>query len=84
MQRVAILVDGWNLLKAADRVKQRVNLAELARAVPINHCVVFQRLFLSGENMLRAISWIFDNEWGRVGVKGHQAQGFAISNRLLT
>ena len=30
MQRVAILVDGWNLLKAADRLNRRVNLAELA------------------------------------------------------
>jgi hypothetical protein len=34
MQRVAILVDGWNLLKAADRLKRRVNLAELAHAAP--------------------------------------------------
>jgi len=32
MQRVAILVDGWNLLKAADRLKQRASLAELAHA----------------------------------------------------
>jgi len=29
MQRVAILVDGWNLLKAAGRLKGRVRLAEL-------------------------------------------------------
>ena len=29
MQRVALLIDDWNLLKAADRLKRRVNLAEL-------------------------------------------------------
>jgi hypothetical protein len=35
MQRVALLIDGWNLLKAADRLKRRVNLSDLARATPV-------------------------------------------------
>jgi hypothetical protein len=33
MQRVALLIDSWNLLKAVGRLKRRVNLAELARAL---------------------------------------------------
>ena len=49
MQRVAILVDGWNLLKAAGRLKRRVNLAELAHAA-LAHCphryIAFQRFYI--------------------------------------
>jgi len=53
MQRVAILVDGWNLLKAADRLKRRVNFAELARAALASHSdryIVFQRLYIGPNN----------------------------------
>jgi len=49
MQRVAILVDGWNLLKAAGRLQRRVNLAELAHAT-LAHCphryIAFQRFYI--------------------------------------
>jgi len=31
MQRVAILVDGWNLLKATDCLKRRVHLSNANR-----------------------------------------------------
>jgi uncharacterized LabA/DUF88 family protein len=49
MQRVAILVDGWNLLKAADRLKRRVNLAELAHAALAHgpdRYIAFQRFYI--------------------------------------
>ena len=49
MQRVAILVDGWNLLKAADRLKRRVNLVELAHAALAqspDRYVAFQRFYI--------------------------------------
>jgi len=49
MQRVAILVDGWNLLKAADRLKRRVNLAELGHAALVHHpdrYIAFQRFYI--------------------------------------
>jgi len=49
MQRVAILVDGWNLLKAADRLKQRVNLAELAHAALVHQpdrYIAFLRFYI--------------------------------------
>jgi len=49
MQRIAILVDGWNLLKAADRLKRRVNLAELAHAALAHHpdrYIAFQRFYI--------------------------------------
>jgi len=49
MQRVAILVDDWNLLKAADRLKRRVNLAELAHAAlacSLDRYVAFQRFYI--------------------------------------
>ncbi len=49
MQRVAILVDGWNLLKAADRLKRCVNLAELAHAALAHGSdqhIAFQRVYI--------------------------------------
>ena len=48
MQRVAILIDGWNLLKAADRFMRRVNLAELAHAALARspqRYIAFQRFY---------------------------------------
>ena len=49
MQRVAILVDDWNLLKAADRLKRRVDLAELAHAAlarSLDRYIAFQRFYI--------------------------------------
>ncbi len=56
MLRVALLVDGWNLLKTADRIKRRVNFGELPRAVVgpnESRDIVFQRFYIgpiSGRN----------------------------------
>ncbi len=53
MQRVAILIDGWNLLKAADRLKRRVNLAELAHAALARspeRYIAFQRFYIGPTN----------------------------------
>ena len=66
MLRVALLVDGWNLLKTADRLKKRVNLAELPRAAAGNHAsreIVFQRFYLgpiTGRNALQRVKRIED------------------------
>jgi len=53
MQRVAILVNGWNLLKAADHIKRRVNLAELVHAA-LAHCpdryIAFQRFYIGSNS----------------------------------
>ena len=53
MQKVAILVDGWNLLKAADRLKRRVNLAELAHAALAHspdRYIAFQRFYFGSNS----------------------------------
>jgi len=57
IQRVAILVDGWNLLKAADRLKRRVNLAELAHgalAHSPDRYIAFQRFYIGPNSGLGA------------------------------
>ena len=53
MQRVAILIDGWNLLEAADRLKRRVNMAELAHVALTQHPdrhVAVQRFYIGPNN----------------------------------
>jgi uncharacterized LabA/DUF88 family protein len=66
MLKVALLIDGWNLLKTADRLKQRVNLAELPRAAAGNHAsreIVFQRFYLgpiTGRYALQRVKRIED------------------------
>jgi uncharacterized LabA/DUF88 family protein len=66
MLKVALLVDGWNLLKTADRLKRRVNFAELPQAAAGNHTsreIVFQRFYLgpiSGRNAIQRVRRIED------------------------
>ncbi len=68
MLRVALLVDGWNILKAADRLKRRINFGELPRAVTNangnkSREIVFQRFYIgpvSGRNAPDRIARIAD------------------------
>ena len=66
MLRVALLVDGWNLLKTADRIKRRVNFGELPRAVigpNKSRDIVFQRFYIgpiSGRNAPQRVGRIAD------------------------
>ena len=49
MQSVALLIDGWNLLKAANRLKRRVNLAKLAHAALVHQpdrYIAFLRFYI--------------------------------------
>jgi len=68
MLKIALLIAGWNLLEAAHRIKTRVNLIELPRAVagnPNRH-IVFQRFYIgpiTGRNAQQ-----------RVGQSAHEAR----------
>lgn len=49
MQRVALLVDGWNLLKSAERVDRRINFEQLRNIVMgagREREIVFQRFYM--------------------------------------
>ncbi len=82
MQRVAILVDGWNLLKAADRLKQRVNLAELAHAALAHRpdrYMVLQRFYIglnSGSGVAQRVERLAEEarslgyEWVQCSTEG--------------
>jgi len=64
MLKIALLVDGWNLLKAAHRVRRRVKLGELPHAVVGNHDgrhIVFQRFYvgpITGRNAQQRVGQI--------------------------
>ena len=66
MLRVALLVDGWNILKAADRIKRRVNFGQLPHVVVGTHRnreIVFQRFYIgpiAGRNASQRVACIAD------------------------
>src|SRR5512136_1672379 len=82
MQRVVILIDGWNLLKAADRLKRRVNLAELAHAALAHspdRYIAFQRFYIgpnSGSGAAQRVERLAEEaqslgyEWGQCSTEG--------------
>ena len=78
MQRVAILVDSWNLLKAADRLKRRVDLAELAHAAPAhspNRYSAFQCFYIGPSSGFSAAQ--------RVERLAEEAHGLGVSSGNL-
>lgn len=66
MLRTALLIDGWNILKSADRIKRRVNFAELPHIVAgVNRDrhIVFQRFYIgpvTGRNATQRVGRIAD------------------------
>jgi len=64
MLKIALLVDGWNLLKAAYRVRRRVNLSESPHIVVGSHDnrhIVFQRFYvgpITGRNAQQRVGQI--------------------------
>jgi len=82
MLRVALLVDGWNILKSADRVKRRVNFGQLPHVVDgahKNRQIVFQRFYIGpiiGRNAAQLVGRIADEarafgyEWIQCATEG--------------
>jgi hypothetical protein len=66
MLRVALLVDGWNILKAANRVMRRVNFGQLPHVVAgvtKSRQIVFQRFYagpITGRNAPQRVARIAD------------------------
>ena len=66
MLRAALLIDGWNILKSADRIKRRVNFGELPHIVTgvnQNRHIVFQRFYIgpiTGRNATQRVERIAD------------------------
>jgi len=82
MLRVALLVDGWNILKSADRIKRRVNFGQLPHVVTganKNREIVFQRFYIgpiTGRNAAQRVGRIADEvrafgyEWIQCATEG--------------
>ena len=82
MLRVALLVDGWNILKSADRIKRRVNFGQLPHVVAganKNRQIVFQRFYIGpiiGRNAAQLVGRIADEvrafgyEWIQCATEG--------------
>ncbi len=99
MQRVAVLADGWNLLKAAHRLGQHVNLSQLPHAIAecqVDRHVVFQRFYVgpsSGRNAQQEVDRLAQEarmagfEWVVCATEGAYAKttvDLAITADLLT
>jgi uncharacterized LabA/DUF88 family protein len=82
MLRVALLVDGWNILKSADRIKRRVNFGQLPHVVAganRNREIIFQRFYIgpvTGRNAAQRVGRIADEvrafgyEWIQCATEG--------------
>ena len=82
MLRVALLVDGWNILKSADRIKRRVNFGQLPHVVAganKSREIIFQRFYIgpmTGRNAAQRVGRIADEvrafgyEWIQCATEG--------------
>jgi len=94
MQRVALVVDGWNILKAADRVRRRINFGELPRVVTAlngkSREIVFQRFYVgpaNGNEHLEDEIRTFNYEWVQCVTDNGNPKttvDIVISNDILT
>ncbi len=99
MLRTAVLADGWNLLKAAHRLDQHVNLSQLPRVIAgcqADRHIVFQRFYVgpsSGRNAQQEVDRLAQEarmagfEWVVCATEGAYAKttvDLAITADLLT